>query len=185
MDTGIIILGIADAAGRIPGRTVLQKLVYFACERFKVDAHFTPHFFGPYSGEVDVLRDSFLASNFLTQKVESGTLATPIQSPSGYINKDWSRFTFELSLEGKQYLEANKAQLGARAELLKRIVSYLQEKTALDTTKISNAAKVHYIMEHEGIKSAAQIAARCQRYGWRLGPEAIQKAHTTVERLPA
>src|SRR2546425_8216065 len=71
VDPKEIILTLIDSnGGFIDGRTVLQKAAYFAGEKLKVDLGFSPHYYGPYSREVEATTELLVSQGLLTETIE-------------------------------------------------------------------------------------------------------------------
>ena len=66
MDASDMLLCIAQhSQGRIYGKTVAQKLMYFCCEMTGIKLGYIPHYYGPYSQTVDNLLSNLSSSDFL------------------------------------------------------------------------------------------------------------------------
>ena len=77
-----LLLGYGAFDGRITGRTVLQKWIYFLSEMLDENHGFNPHYYGPYSAQVAEANSELKAL--------------------GYVDEDrtiygWSHYGFEMA----------------------------------------------------------------------------------------
>jgi uncharacterized protein YwgA len=170
-----LVLLIADAVGgKLEGRTVAQKLAYFAGVELEQPTGHTPHFFGPFSFEVErALNLAALAGDF-EETIE--------RIPDWTGGPDAIKHTYVLTDEGKDEVavirEAHPKEAEAVDATIKAIteaVPHLRQKT------LSAAAKIHLIVSEQGrVIPVDELPGLAKQLGWRLSKNQIKH---TVEVL--
>lgn len=161
----------------IPGRTALQKLVYFASHRVpgsKVD--YAPHHFGPFSAKVaEILAELCFAGR-----------AYEIKIPFG----DHAGYEYHLTDLGKELVEiALAAQPTSTIETIKDTVKTCKAECDLRAADLSYAAKVHYaITKHAAYalpepKNAADIRDIAYALRWNVTEDNIRAGYALLRKL--
>lgn len=182
MDASLLVLSAVVAAGKMPGRTSLQKVCYFANNRMRGRVYFFPHYFGPYSPEVARAATELVSSQLVTDQVESGSLSEPWTTTNGRLITDWERHNLSVSPDGRAFLRSVKGERRTLILQVRNIVKNLSEATDLDPTTLSAAAKIHFIVRSEGAKTWRQVRSRARAHEWKMTDGDIRAALSTLGR---
>ncbi len=157
---------VAANHGQLDGKTTVQKLVYFSewlNIPLKESPTFLPHFFGPYSAEVDFQLDKLAAYGFL----EATTRAT--------IN-DRLMYSYQLTPQGKQVLHSIQKQFPKELDAVKTLIETAKEASGLNPSTLSYAAKVHHILSKLNRPATIEeLRKRARDKGWRVDEKDIVK----------
>ena len=161
----IILLVIKGERGdELQGRTLLQKKVYFLSVLIDVDLGFTPHYYGPYSSFVAEHLDSLVNYGILKEVTVPLSTASPERSSLGEIRKH--TYIYSLVIEtSKEVWKAAKKKPDFN-EWKRRLKAINAQSIARDSNKLSIAAKMHYIVDWKGEKSAEEVLQIAKEYGW-------------------
>ena len=183
MNIGHLILAIVGYSenSTVPGRTLLQKTVYFVNEKLKDKIDFSPHYYGPYSEAVAQATDSLVAVGLLTETMEK----FPPSDPSA--NFDARRFTYELSHAGREVLrELEKDVNKGYFERIKACVEEMQQLAGMDMDYkyLSVAAKMHHILKRRQKSiTASEISREAEVLGWVLSDQDIEGVKGFLQKL--
>jgi uncharacterized protein YwgA len=162
------------AGGTVPGRTIMQKLAYFAGLGRPGSLGHKPHFYGPYSTQVEDAVANAVIAGELHETVE--------HMPNWRGGPDVLKYTYRLQPRGKQRVdrlieehpEEWRAIRGA-VQSIRRVLPSLDQKT------LSTAAKTHLIVSKaEGGVALDEIPTLAGQLGWQIDEAEVEK---TVELL--
>jgi len=158
----LLVLLSAAPEGKVPGRTLLQKAVYFSLARLSSEVPFDAHYFGPYSVEVADSISSLVSLGFVE---ESQTLVYP-----GTL-----RYEYKLSEEGKEILELIEVPQDVRATVEDTVRKIVCNDLWGSSLAVSTAAKTHFILHKAGEKMDMEsIAEYARGLGWKITPKQIE-----------
>ncbi|MFI5418228.1 MAG: hypothetical protein ACHQ2Y_04950 [Candidatus Lutacidiplasmatales archaeon] len=181
-----VVLYITSRIGTVPGRTVLQKLCYFANVKAAAGIPFKAHYYGPYSPDVARATDSLLVFDYVDEKTESGSLSSPWMTRRGTVITDWERRCYNLTATGKNYWDRipkeQREALGKADELIAK----LERATRLDARKLATLAKVHFLMQQNQLAptDVPGILAAAKAEGWKMTESGVERALKTLSSLP-
>ena len=164
--------------GNISGKTLFQKRAYFFSVLMKKDMDFKPHYFGPYSPEVDGGLSYNKALGFIEEQTHGyGRFDT--------VGFEVRRYDYCLTSDGKEIVEDIKQSNQAE---WKRIQSCIKRmKTAGDNgdyVMLSIAAKTFYILKKLNMPMTNdEISDKAKSLGWDIKPPMINKAVSFLENL--
>lgn len=161
MDARDLVLSVVASCpgSRVPGRTILQKIVYFCSVRLKLAVDYHPHYYGPYSEEVAQAVRSLSALGFLSEarhKTSAGA---------------WG-YEYHVTKDGREVLST------LDSAVFRRIHDLVSEITSVKgwdhSPTISCAAKVYLIL-HKNRRPMTQeaISEEAENLGWKLDTETI------------
>ena len=155
---------------KAPGRTVLQKLVYFCSVRLNLKVSYYAHYFGPYSEDVATAEQSLCALGFLSE--------TRYRTDNGA----WA-YEYQPTNDGRVILKG----LAKNADV-EQVRSFISEITAIPgwdhSRTISCAAKVFFITRRMGTTmTESAISAQAKSFGWTLEPNTIDEVVSFLSRL--
>lgn len=155
----------------IHGRTVVQKLAYFANLRLRIDGiKYKDYFYGPFSREVAIALENLASSLFIRETVRS----TPIE-----------QYTYELTGDGVDLAATVMDESPEEHDMIKSIVNTCKEHCSLNARFLSCAAKVHFILEAEQGRTALpqEIKDLAQGFGWRMTDDEIERGMSLLGKL--
>jgi len=168
-DAIIVTLGIAG--DKIKGRTTIQKLIYFESDLNLVAAEYRPHYYGPYSSEVAGMIQELIALGFIDEAIETR------ESTGFSVSDDWKRYHYELTDDGKEFLKTVESQFSEEYNKISKLVKICKDRSNLNPTILSCAAKVDYIAHQEKtIWDLEKIKLRAEALNWNLSPDQIEEA---------
>lgn len=163
-----VLLALKATDGKLVGRTLLQKRLYFLNELLDLGIKFRPHYYGPYSREVADAVDSLVSSGLLRETVE---YFEDVEDAYG----DLRRYTYALSEDSDEAIgtlaEAADSKQSALIEEKAREINALAQ--ANDYRDLSIAAKIHHIVGLRGKVTVGELAKEALQLGWSL-PESDQ-----------
>ncbi len=168
----LVVKGETD--GKLRGRTLLQKKVYFLSVLTGFDLGFTPHYYGPYSSFVAAHLDGLVNYGVLRENTEFFATASGERTPWGEIRKHTYIYSIIPEVAEKVWSAAQKKQ--GFAEWSQKLKSINDQKIARDSNKLSIAAKVHYIVSLEGNETLTltQVQQIAEEYNWDVKAEDIE-----------
>ena len=164
---------IASAnGGRIAGRTVVQKLAYFANLRLDIPGiRYVDHFYGPFSREVALALEGLVGLLFMQEIVR----ANPIET-----------YTYDLTEDGKIIASDLVAQHLEELNTVRGIVAACKSRCNLQANPLACAAKVHYITASTsagGSATAQGIKEMAEGFGWNMAESDIDDGTALLKSL--
>lgn len=162
----ILLIAMQAMGGRVQGRTLLQKRIYFLGELLGEDLGFRSHFYGPYSS---VIHGEAVQATTLGLLHESSTSGSTMPGETG-------RVDYMLTKNGADTARRLSMMRQEEAEKIQEAVNRIMESCgALDGASLSIAAKVHYILTRrtEEPLNLDQIREEAQKLNWEVAPEKI------------
>lgn len=161
-----VLVAIDSSKGKPFGRTVLQKLLYFASELGILEATFFPHYYGPYSEDVSGALSGTVSLNLVEEEY------------------DLKRYTYTQTTEGRELIESIKQENFEGYESVKHIVEVCEDEAGLDPYILAGAAKIHYILKRENRPmKPVEIQNEASKLGWKLSPLQITSASSLLQRF--
>jgi uncharacterized protein YwgA len=166
----IILLAIHHFGGKVEGKTLLQKRLYFTeillGENLGFD--FNAHFYGPYS--------AFINSEVSTLKLQ-GQLRED-SSSYGVFNEtgfEMRRYEYQLTKEGLAGVEWLQNNYPEDSKRLSEGVERVIKAGNFDYMALSFAAKSHWVLRHSKKQlSHEEIAKEASRFGWHVKPDQLE-----------
>jgi uncharacterized protein len=163
----IVILIISELGGKLSGRTKIQKLCYFYSIITGRKMGFIPHFYGPYSPQIETALDELEGIGLI--KKYSERLG---ENPNGF---DRIRYNYWITKYGKQVVD----MIGDNDERnqLKEFIEKIELIGIPSASDLSVAAKAHYILNKQNKPlTDNEIRKRAETLGWDISTESINKA---------
>ena len=176
----LILLVVASEYEKgLRGRTILQKKLYFISvlntTEYATYFDFRPHYYGPFSSEIAENLDILVSCGFLNQVTE--TFPTD-RNVLGEIR----RHTYHLTPDGDSVMDEIRRQSDC-ASWQKALDDLNNQPSASDFNTLSIAAKVHYIVNHQGNATREQIRETAEGYGWDINESQLEKVLSFLEAL--
>jgi uncharacterized protein len=166
---------LAESDGHIESKTKIQKEMYFLSKRLRADFGFRPHYYGPYSPEVDKSLDELSGAGFI--QVHANSLGVDFNRGFEIL-----RYDFLLTESGKGLLQ----EIGDSQEKIE-VHSFIADLKRIgdpDYLDLSIAAKVLFIKDtNKATLSEKEIKNTAQKFGWNLNNNDIDKAPKILTAL--
>jgi hypothetical protein len=148
----------------IKGRTVLQKLGYFASVKLKIDAGYAADFYGPYSPAVAEHLQNMVELDFVVEKGRQ-TL------------HNRTMYNYSLTEDGLELAKKVKEEYPKEYAVVRNIVRKCGRTVHCNYNVLSWAAKVHFVL-HRADKAMTRAEAidASQSFGWKLDQEEVESA---------
>jgi hypothetical protein len=173
-----VLVLLADAAGGvIEGRTVFQKLAYFAGRRLHRDFGHRAHYFGPFSSSVESsLKVSVLAGEF-DEAIE--------RIPDWYGGPDALKYRCTLSDVGRKRVASLRAEFPDEASTIDEVVHVISDAVPeLRQQTLSAAAKIDLIVaQQDEPVPVDELPKLARRLGWHLSRGQVKKTVDVLTRL--
>jgi uncharacterized protein YwgA len=155
----------------IKGRTVVQKLGYFASVKLKIDAGYAADFYGPYSPKIAELLQNMVELDFVVEKGRQ-------------THHNRTMYSYSLTEDGSELAQKVKEENPEEYGVIKNIVRKCSEIVHCNYNVLSWAAKVHFVL-HRARKAMTRAEAieASQSFGWRLGKEEVESAVKLLSAL--
>jgi uncharacterized protein YwgA len=162
----LVLTVIGQCTGAVVrGRTRLQKILYFLCDRLRVDARFAPHYYGPYSELVSRSVDSLVARGLVKEEVRH----VPSEGPF-----EGRLYEYSLKSEGHEVLDQLRK---AHPDEYKTAAGIVDEVMAGEpsTQALAVASKLHVVVsQSEREVPITSLSSRASKFGWAIRPQAVQ-----------
>ncbi|HYK95425.1 MAG TPA: hypothetical protein VE011_06125 [Candidatus Dormibacteraeota bacterium] len=166
-------LAVLDAADEVPGRTMLQKLVYLAASSQDDPLWFRPHFYGPYSSELQSEVERLVALGLVEETVR---LLEPWQ-PSTF---DPMQYSYRITDAGRA---AAREIASPVRDVARRVVETTRETGAWNAAALSMAAKLHHLRLVSPNAAAADVPSLARQFGWRMTESDARVGERLLESL--
>jgi len=164
-----ILLAYKAFGGRMNGKTLLQKRVYFLSVMVGENLGYGAHYYGPYSEEVATGNAELRSLGFLKEEVAS----------YGVDGRGFERARYDYGLTSFGERVAEQVAV-VYADLWKKIegaASKLSSSGELDYMSLSIAAKAYYILEKEGGSSTLEeIKELLPKFNWSVSDAQLKGA---------
>lgn len=173
-----VTLSLLAMGGEIQGKTKLQKTVYFLglLTDGLEDLGYRPHFYGPYSGDVDGAVTWLKSIGAIDQNVSSWGA-----DQSGF---EVRRYDFRLNEQGKRFAQVKAAQNPELWQRLQQAAKRLKEGGDIDYMDLSVAAKTQFLLAAKGGPAKmAELARLARQFGWNVSPAQVKKAAQYLNKL--
>ena len=137
-----VVLAYGAFDGKMTGKTLLQKRLYFISVMVGADLGFDAHYYGPYSAEVADANSELKALGY----VEETTNQWGFNS-SGF---EMIRYNFRLSPDGDTLLERKKRDLSGLWEKIQKAAEIIKNAGDIGYMELSVAAKTYFILCKDG-----------------------------------
>lgn len=174
----LVLALIAANQGYIEGRTVLQKLSYFTAEHLQLSLGFKPHYYGPFSSEIENATELLRYSGLVRELSET----IPVLDPSSDFES--RKYHYHLTDKGKQYLQSSGLKELAGFQAAKSFLESMRGLIDFKPSVLSAAAKIHYIVSAEGQPiTTEEIRDKATGVGWELTQDEIDEVGELLVRL--
>lgn len=168
--TDIFLLMLKAAEGPIRGKTLVQKRAYFLNKMMEVGLYYKPHFYGPYSPNLETAIGRCRALGFVEQR----TVSYGFNTEKGF---ELKRYDFTLTPDGETIVENLMQREPEKSAAIIKLFKMIAENDGEDYVKLSLAAKTMYVLEIQGREMKyKEIVQEAKKYDWNISDEAVDKA---------
>jgi uncharacterized protein YwgA len=167
------VIALLGTAGEIPSRTMLQKLVYLSGDLAGESLNFSPHYYGPYSADLQEDVEALVAAG----QVEETVSILEAWQPAAF---DVVQYHYRLTAEGQKKLKDVPARTRGVAA---RVVKAAHEADAWNQASLSLAAKLRHLRGIDPSVGDDQVPALARQFGWRMTDASARRGARMLEAL--
>ncbi|MCE5272218.1 hypothetical protein LLH00_13150 [bacterium] len=176
----LVLLIIKENEGCVRGKTLLQKKAYFVNELLQTQFDYKPHYYGPYSTEIEGAVSNLKALGLLQENAVGFGL-----NGEGF---EIRRYDYILTGDGEKIVNLIKGNLVEESEKISKAIECLKSAGDNDDYfKLSIAAKTHFILTKRGIDIQKEgkdgIVKAAHNLGWDIKPELVDNAVEFLSKL--
>jgi uncharacterized protein YwgA len=162
----------------VRGRTLLQKISYFAAVMAGLDLGFRAHFYGPYSPIVEQAVGELKGLGFVSeQAIGFGVVQNPHFG-------EMTRFDYLLTPDGKAVLEDLRKRIPEECESLAEVVRRIKDAGNPDYRELSLAAKTFFILRRQGKPTTfGELENEAKSFSWQLPQNSVKTAVEFLVKL--
>ena len=173
----ITLLALDAFGGKISGKTLFTKRIYFLAEILAKELGYYAHYYGPYSDEI--AGNITILKNLGFIKEESHGFG--LYNGAGF---EVRRYDYELTGEGRNAVRWLREQRPREAKEIDEAVSRIREAGELDYIELSIAAKAYLILKQANRPLTPQdITAQAKNFSWTVDDHQIQSGVKFLEKL--
>jgi uncharacterized protein YwgA len=173
-----VVLLLIEAYGGIRGRTLLQKICYFADVKVSLGLGFRPHYYGPYSATVEEALGELKALGFVSEEIIGYGV---VQNP-GF--GEFRRYDYRLTKDGERIVNQVKANYPDIYRRISEIAQWIKDCGNPDYRELSLAAKTCFILKKQDKPvTFAELEREARKFNWDLPTDSINKAVECLNKL--
>ncbi len=173
----LILLALLANDNNIKGKTYLQKCMYFLNKNIGLDLRFIPHYYGPYSPDINIELSNLIAIGIINEKEED----LGIFNSHGFERK---RFDCELTPAGEKIAKRIAEKYKDEWNGIKNFFSELKQLGNIDYMDLSVAAKAYYFIDKEGKPiTPEEIREKAKSFAWKIDQSSLERAIEILEKL--
>jgi uncharacterized protein YwgA len=174
----VILLATDAFGGKVDGKTLLQKRLYFMSQFLGEDWGYHAHYYGPYSDVV--------ASELVTLKVQG--LVNEASNFYGVAQEtgfEMKRYDYNLTQSGQEAVQWLKNQYPEESGKIYKTAKAVLAGGEIDYMDLSIAAKAYFIMKAANAEhlTTEEIAAKARDFSWQVTGEQIREACRFLSEL--
>jgi uncharacterized protein len=172
----LILMTLKASGDKIVGKTMIQKQIYFLSLLLNENLGFKPHYYGPYSSEVEQALDELIGAGF----IDMTRSIFGVDTNTGF---EFKRYDFALTKNGKNLAEIVKAENAKTHKKIDEFVKKIEENKT-DYLSLSIAAKAYFVLNKEGKPmNKDAIREKANLFGWNVTDVDIDNAITILRQL--
>lgn len=173
----IFLLMLSAARGKISSKTLVQKRAYFLNLLLGLGLSYKPHYYGPYSPDLDAAIGQCKALGL----VEQQTIGFGMDRGTGF---EVRRFDFILTPDGQAVVDDLKKRKPAECRRVLEGLTKLSDAGDSDYVSLSVAAKTfHILKESKRPLHPDEIINEAKQLGWEISQESIERAVSFLAKL--
>lgn len=174
----LILLIIEKAGGKLSGKTILQKRAYFLTKILELPFDYKPHYYGPYSPEIEAGLGRLKALGF----VDEHTVGFGYGGSAGF---EMCRYDYQITEDGKIILKRIKEEFPDFCNKIEGLLNRFENAGDTgDYLRLSIAAKAYYILKkHNKPLNEEEIASEAKDFGWKITENSIENAVCFLKKM--
>lgn len=173
----LFLVMLDHAGGTIVGKTLVQKRAYFVSVLLQAELGFSPHYYGPFSAELDAAMGSCKALGFVREDVSGLGMV----DPRGF---EFRRYSYMLTEDGRLIVSSLIDNQPAEVGRVRAALDCIHQAGDDDYFKLSVAAKAFCILRERGAGARpADVVETARHFGWVLSAAQVEDACTFLQRL--
>lgn len=165
----VLLLMLDHSGGMLSGRTLIQKRLFFLNLLMDLDIRYHPHYYGPFSPEVDNALGQCIALGLIEETVTGFTA-----DDGGFEGRS---FEFRLTPDGHTVVDLIKEQEPKSLADVSKNLDRLDEAGRLNYLQLSIAAKALYdLRSADKPLTSAGIENQAQSFGWGVPEPEVKNA---------
>jgi len=177
LSRNVVLLTLDAFGGKTPGKTLLQKRMFFLGEILNKSFGYRPHYYGPYSD--DIATDVTLLENY--GFLEAKTYEYGVAGGGGF---EVRRFDYRLTEEGQKAVQWLKEEYPEEAKSIENAAHCIEKAGEINYMDLSIAAKAYFILKKNPQPMASkEITAEAKNFSWHVEDPQIQSAVGFLEKL--
>jgi uncharacterized protein len=178
LSRNVVLLTLDAFGGATPGKTLLQKRMFFLGEILNKNFGYRPHYYGPYSD--DIAADITILTNY--GFLETKTCEYGMAGGGGF---EVRRFDYRLTEEGKKAVQWLKGEYPEEAKGIETAALRIENAGEMHYMDLSIAAKAYFILKKNQQRALApeEIAVEAKKFSWSVEEPQINSAVGFLEKL--
>jgi uncharacterized protein YwgA len=177
LSRNFVLLALNAFGGRISGKTLLTKRIFFLSELLGQDLGYYPHYYGPYSDEV---------SSDITILKNLGLIAEESFDFGAFNENGFEvcRYDYRLTEEGQKAVIWLQGEYPVDARRIEQMAKRIQEAGSPDYVDLSIAAKAYLILKRsKKALTTEKIIHEAKQFSWRVNDRQIHNAVEFLKKL--
>ena len=165
----LLVLAYKAFNGDMPGKTLLQKRVYFLSVMLGVEMGYDAHYYGPYSEKVSTLNSELKSMGYISEA----------SSAWGYDERgfEMARHNFKLTEFGSRLADRKSIAQPQMWSKIDNAATVVRKAGDLGYMELSIAAKAYYVLNKlNGRATLEDIAGMLPKFGWTVSKEQLETA---------
>jgi uncharacterized protein YwgA len=173
-----VLLVLAAAGGTIAGRTVVQKMTYFAGITLGEDLGHAAHYYGPYSREIERALTHCALAEDVRELIER------FPAPDGH-GRERRRHTYTLTDQGRTVVEELRVRFRGQSATIDDVVARLDRAVpSRDQHSLSLAAKTDLIVRQRNEPTpATEIPVLARELDWEFSDGDVEQALSVLRSV--
>lgn len=172
----VVLLAYKAFGGKMPGRTLLQKRIYFLSVLLKQDLGYDAHYYGPYSAEVANSNLELKSIGFISEQ------ATVYGKNEQGFEK--VRYDYSISNLGQKVADKLALEYPELWSQIQKDAQVVERGGNLNYMELSIAAKAYYVLTQRlsGEGTLKKIEEILPQFGWSMTEDQFSKAASFLEK---
>lgn len=173
----IFLVMLDHAGGRVRGKTLIQKRAFFLNRALNLGLRYKPHYYGPYSPDLDSAIGQAKALGFVEQNI----IGFGFDGETGFEVK---RFDFTLTPDGKEVVQDLKSRQAKECRGIQEVLDKMHMAGDENYVSLSVAAKtIHILSQKDEPLTQKDIITEAKQFGWEISERNMEMAVDFMKNL--